>query len=161
MLKNHDLMYCFEIDGTLVNNIPYNFKNPFTRNFKILNSKCLFNPNEYDIRWTIVTNHPFMDYVSIRWFCFRHSMIPSQIITSNVFGLYNKTEKRAEYKTNLFKNILDGKFNVKYTKNKVNKIINVCNDQTENKLINSNRNGYEFISVNVIDFKREFFNRII
>ena len=160
MLKNHDLMYCFEIDGTLVNNVPYNTKNPLTRNFKLLKSECVFNPNDYDIRWTIVTNHPLIDYISIRWFCFRNSMIPSQIITSNIFGLSNRVEKYAEYKINLFKNILDGKIAVKYTKNKVNKIINVCNDQSENKLINSNRNGYEFISVNVIDFKREFFNKI-
>lgn len=160
MLKNHDLMYCFELDGTLVNNVPYNIKNPLTRNFKVLCSECIFNPNDYDIRWTIVTNHPLVDYFSIRWFCFKNSMIPSQIITSNIFCLSNSIEKYAEYKINLFKNILDGNTPVKYTKGKVNKIINVCNDQAENKLINSNRNGYEFISVNVIDFKREFFNKI-
>ena len=153
-------MYCFEIDGTLVNNIPYNFKNPLSRNFKILKSKCIFNPNDYDIRWSIITNHPFIDYAAIRIFCFRNSMIPSQIITSKTFGLDNNTEKNSEFKINIFKKILDGKMFVKYTKNKVNKIINVCNDQVENKIINSNRNGYEFISVNVIDFKREFFNKI-
>ena len=153
-------MYCFEVDGTLVNNIPYNFKNPFSRNFKLINSKCIFNPNDYDIRWTIVTNHPLVDYISIRWFCFRNSMIPSQIITSGTIQKYNNIEKNAINKVNLFKNILDGRVYVKYTKNKVNKIINVCNDQLENKFINSNRNGYEFISVNVIDFKREFFNKI-
>lgn len=160
MLKNHDLMYCFEVDGTLVNNVPYNVKNPFSRNFKLINSKCIFNPNDYDIRWTIVTNHPSMDYISIRWFCFRNSMIPSQIITFNKYKQCCDIEKCANNKIALFKKILDNKMYVKYTKNKVNKIINVCNNQVENKFINSNRNGYEFISVNIIDFKREFFNKI-
>ena len=160
MLKNHDLMYCFELDGTLVNNIPYN-KNVFKRNSKILKSDCIFNPNVYDIRWSIITNHPFVDYPIIRLFCFKNSLVPSQIITSNILNMYNDIEKCAQYKIDIFKKILDHKITVNYTKSKVRKIINICNDQTENKLINLNRDRYDFISVNIIDFKREFFNKIL
>ena len=152
MLKNHDLMYCFELDGTLVNNIPYS-KSVFKRNLKILRSECIFNPSIYDIRWTIITNHPLIDYPTIRLFCFMNSMVPSQIITSNIVNMYNNVEACAEYKINIFKKILDNEIKVNYTKSKVKKIINICNDQNENKLINLNRNRYDFISVNIIDFK--------
>lgn len=161
MFKCHDLIYCFEIDGTLIDNLPYNVNNLYKRNIKLLNSKLVFNPAKYDIRWSIVTNHPLIDYVTIRTSCFINGIVPSQIITSNRFKMLNNIEECAQRKANFFKDVLDGKKYFKYAKGKIRKIINVTNNQSENQMINSNRNGYEFISVSVIDFKREFFNKIV
>ena len=161
MLKCCELMYCFELDGTLVDNVPSNSKNYFIRNIKLHNAECAFNPNKYDIRWTLVTNRPKIDSLCIRYFCFKNGLVPCQIIHLNKFKNIKNINKISEQKIKLFKDILDGKHKVLYTKNKIKRIINVCNNQTENYYINSCRNGYEFISVNVIDFKREFFNKIV
>ena len=161
MFKCHDLIYCFEIDGTLVDNIPYKTHNYIKRNIKLLNSKSIFNPSKYDIRWSIVTNHPAVDYIFIRTACFVNGMIPSQIVSLNKFKVLENIEECASKKAEFFKMVLDGKKHFKYAKGNIRKIINVSNNQFENQLINSVRNGYEFISVNVIDFKREFFNKIV
>jgi len=105
MFKCHDLIYCFEIDGTLIDNMPYNSKNIFTRNYKLLKSKCVFNPVKYDIRWCIVTNHPAVDYATIRLCCFKNCMVPSQIITSNTFKQNSNIEECAQRKSCFFKSV--------------------------------------------------------
>lgn len=162
MLKCSDILYSFEIDGTLINNIPYNSKSCFIRNVKLLSSECIFNPNSYDIRWCVITSRPKIDYLAIRTSCFKNSMIPSCIYThDNYYKMESNIEKIAVYKSNLFKSILDNKFPIKYIKSNIKKIVNVCNDQNENYHINSVRGEYNYISVNIYDFKRGFFDKIV
>ena len=161
MLKCSNLMYCFEIDGTLVDNVPYD-DNVIVRNVCLFKSRVILNPNIYDIRWNIITNRPKIDIPSLKLFCFRNGMTPCEIITYHkILKRYNLEEYSADFKLGIFKDIIDGKRSVKYTKNKVENIIHVNNNQTENYYINANRDNYPIISVNIIDFKREFFNHIV
>ena len=161
MLKCSNLMYCFELDGVLVDNVPYD-DNVVIRNVSLFKNKSISNPNELDIRWNIITNRPRVDIPWIKLFCFKNGMTPCEIITYKKFlKRYNLAEYSADFKLSIFKDILDGKRSVKYTKNKVENIMHICNDQTENYYINSNRDNYPIISVSMIDFKREFFNHIV
>lgn len=154
-------MYCFELDGVLVDNVPYD-DNVIVRNVSLFRSTVLTNPNSLDIRWNIITNRPRIDKPWIKLFCFKNGMTPCEIITyRKILKRYNLADYSADFKLSVFKDILDGNRTVKYTKNKVENIIHICNDQTENYYINSNRNNYPIISVSMIDFKREFFNHIV
>jgi len=161
MLKCSDIMYCFEIDGTLVDNINYKGCS-FIRTLRMISGKLCINPNDNDIRWNIVTSRPKCCLPWIKAFCLKNGLSPCEIITSHrrLFCI-KSVKERARFKADLFMKILDGKYSVKYTNNDVNHIINVCNDQEENYLINTQRGHYPFMSVNAIDFQNGFFSCVI
>lgn len=161
MLKCSNFMYLFDIDGTLVDNIPHD-THVFMRNISLLKSRLIYNPSNNDIRWNIITSRPKKDKPFIWLSCLKNGIMPCEIFTYNKnLLIYNNPEMSGDYKLEVFKNILDGKIKPKYTSNKVIKIIHVCNNSIENYFINSNRDNYEIISINVIDFLREFFNHIV
>lgn len=161
MLKCSNLMYFFDIDGTIVDNIPHD-TNVFMRNVSLFKSKLLYNPIKDDIRWNIITCRPKKDKIFIWLSCLKNGIVPCEIFTYNKnLIIYNKPEYSADFKLDIFKNILDGKIIPKYTKNKVTRIIHVCNSVMENYNINAGKENYSIISVTMIDFLREFFNHIV
>jgi hypothetical protein len=154
-------MYFFDIDGTILDNIPHDC-HFVMRNVSLFKSPLVYNPSKNDIRWNIITSRPNIDKFFIKLACLKHGIVPSQIFTYNKrLIIYNRPEYSGDYKLSVFKSILDGEIQPIYTKNKVTKIIHVCNNIEENYYINSNRENYSIISVNTIDFLREFFNHIV
>lgn len=161
MLTSSDIMYCFDLDGTIFNST---LKSSFIyRNYSLIKSKCIFNPTyKYDIRWNIVTSRPEKDLPFIWISCFKNHIIPCQIFTYNKnIKIYNNDEYSANFKTDLFKSILDSAIQPKYTTNKINKIIYVCNNVSQVTYINSNKDNYPIISLTTIDFVRECFMNIV
>jgi hydroxymethylpyrimidine pyrophosphatase-like HAD family hydrolase len=161
MLTSSDIMYCFDLDGTILDSTSdINF---ITRNYSLIKSKCIFNPScKYDIRWNIVTSRPKKDLFYIWLSCFKNHIIPCQIFTyDGNIKILNHNEYSAQFKTDLFKSILDGAIQPKYTTNKINKIIYICNNIDEVTYINSNKNIYPIVSLTIIDFIRECFLNIV
>jgi hypothetical protein len=154
-------MYFFDVDGTLIDNNPHNI-NIFVRNVSLFKYKFLYNPMNDDIRWNIITSRPKIDKLFIKLFCFKNGLVPCEIFTYNKNLLfYNIPELSGEYKLSIFKDILDGKIKPKFTKNKITKIVHICNSNLENHYININRQNYEILSINILDFTREFFDHIV
>lgn len=156
MLKCSNIMYVFEIDGTILDT---NLRNCFTRFVSLYNSKLCFNPHKYDIRWSILTNRPLIDILNIKLCCIKNGLVPCEIITGKSNYFYVKDQW--EYKLGVFDDILSGQRLVKYTKSRPKSIIYVNNDIKENYCMNCYKNSNSIICTNVIDFEREFFNHIV
>lgn len=152
-------MYCFEFDETICD-CRRNLKFPI-RIFKTFNGSVCINPFEFDIRWSIITCRPNLDKFFIKTYCFLHGLVPCDIICANNFTYFKQDILSYQFKLNYFKRILDGDIKPKYTEREVTKIIHVANSKDENSYINFNRQNYPIVSVNAIDFQREFFNNII
>lgn len=159
MLKCSDIMYCFEWEDTLFENSSKGFM-PLPGFLKRLGYKNIFNPNTYDIRWSVVTGNNLLDVPGMYVACFRNGLTPCEIINTQTFFRDHKVSGWQK-KLQLFWDILDGKRRVKYTKRDVKKVIYVSNNAIECSYLNERRNGYPIIAANVVDFKREFFNQIL
>lgn len=159
MLKCSSIMYCFELDNTICDcGIAKNFLKRFINIWK---SKICIRPSDFDIRWNIITNRPWIDKSYIKTFCVLNGLAPCDIITYNKLTYPKKDEFGYLYKLQYFYGVLDGKIKTKYTTQEVKRVFHISNNQKENYFINSNKNSYPIVSCDSIDFKREFFNSIM
>lgn len=152
-------MYCFEFDQTICD--CGERLNIFSRTIKTFHGGICINPADFDIRWTIITNRPYIDKYLIKLYCVLHGLAPCDVITYNKISYPKSKDLGYQYKLNYFRSILDGKIKAKYTEMKVETIIHVCNDKDENKYINMNNMKYPILSINSLDFKTNYFNMIV
>jgi len=150
IIKSASLMYLFDFDGTLVGTDDWG---GFLHNAKRCLKTCHFNPTELDIRWSILTSRPKIDKLFIKYICNHHKMKPSQIFTGPTFTWnFKSVEQEANYKLNVIKDILSSKIKVKYTDEKVNKILYIDNNDKITTHLNRNRENYPFLALNVVEF---------
>ena len=152
-------MYCFEFDQTICD--CGERLNIFSRLFRTFRSSICVNPADFDIRWTITTNRPYIDRNIIKLYCILNGLAPCDVITYNKITYPKTKELGYQFKIDYFRSVLDGKIKVKYTDMPVENIIHVCNNKDENKYINMNNMKYPILSINSLDFKTSYFNRIM
>lgn len=160
VLKNSNLMYLVDFNGTIIED--FSRLGFITRIRKSMSSGLLMNPDNFDIRWSILTGQTKTEIPWISLVCHRFHLNPSQLITLP-FWRKPKGFDATQYIINVLKDIVDGKFKVYYTKDKVEKIIYISNNLELTRMINSqiDRNAYQIIGVSSSDFYLGTFNGII
>lgn len=151
MMKNGNLLYLFDFDGTLVGD--GDWKGFFRNTYSCLRYKVRINPSRFDIRWSILTGRPRIDLSIIKFVCLCQALKPEEIFTApTLFYNYKNNEENYRDKHKLIKNILDGKTRLKYSKFPIDKIIYVDNDFDCIKFLNGNREQYRYLAIPVKDF---------
>lgn len=159
IIKSSDLMYLFDFDGTIVDSISgLGYIESANR---IWSSRLLINPQKYDIRWTILTSWPKISMLLINFVCRKHNLYPNQLITSPYWINNPSAFDPNLYKLNILTKILEGKYSVKYTRKKIQKIVFVTNNISCSKYINTNRTVNNLIAITASDFYLGTFNSVI
>jgi len=147
MLRSASIVYAFDFADTLfqTKNIKV-FK--FLRRYICL-KKCL-NPNDFNIRWIIVSKGSWFYKLIMRLYCTFNGMTPSQIIVTNDI-------------LKVLKDISEQKDIITYTDPKlVSKVLYISNDNTKNGNINGNINRltHSVIAMSTIDFWEKKFENL-
>jgi len=153
ILKNSNILYLFDFDGTLCGEDHwYGF---FKNTYRCFLRKPYIDPSKYDIRWSIITGRPKMDYFLVKLACMWHNLTPELIYTSDDWRYkYKNNEQNYHDKLKKIFKIFEGK--IKFPR-KIDKIFYIDNDLECIKYINSNRTDYKIISCTVKDFyEKEF-----
>jgi hypothetical protein len=159
IIKSASLMYLMDFDGTLVGSDNWG---GFLNNTKLCFRRRHFNPDDLDIRWSILTARPKMDRFLIKLVCGYHGMHPNQIFTGPTFRYTFKNHaEEAKYKEGIIKKILDDKMKVDYTDEKVDKILYIDNNEKITIPLNQNRGDYRYIAISVSDFITKNFYEVV
>jgi len=150
LIKSSSLLYLFDFDGTVAGSDDWQ---GFIKNCKLCFQRRHINPNDFDIRWCILTARPIIDRMLIKLVCWYHKLYPQQIITGPTIRYKFKDENQEiEYKEKVIKDILDGKFKINFTTKKIEKILYIDNNLDINKGLNQNRKEYRYLALTVGDF---------
>lgn len=159
IIKSSSLMYLFSFDATIIRGDLSGYERGLSQ---IMSPRILFSPDEFDIRWTILTSRPKIELPLISLQCKRHKLYPSQIITGPfLFKRFKCLETIWNYKLDIIKKILEKKYKVYYTNDQVTKIIYISNTVDEIKYLNANSSHYPFMGITVADFYTQIFNNSI
>ena len=149
IIKSSSLLYLFDFDGTLAGT---DLWKGYYSNAKAAFQQLHFNPNQLDIRWCILTSRPEIDRPLIKLLCRYHNLNPQQIIMGPTFTWkFKHTDEIAKYKSNVIKSILTDNYDIGYTYHKIEKVIYIDNDSEITIPMNSYRDGYQYIAINVPD----------
>jgi hypothetical protein len=159
IIKSASLMYLMDFDGTLVGSDNWG---GFLNNTKLCFRQRHFNPNDLDIRWSILTARPKMDKFLVQLVCKYHGMTPNQIFTGPKFTYsFKNHNEEAAYKESIIKGILDDKIKVNYTDEKVEKIFYIDNNDNITIPLNRNKGDYRYIAISVSDFITKNYYEVI
>ena len=159
IIKSASLLYLFDFDGTLVGTDEWN---GWIRAMNLTFKKCYFNPSKLDIRWSILTARPRIDYLFVKTACRWHGLIPQDIYMSNTF-LYSfkNRQEEMEYKHNFMKSILEDKLKLKNHSRKITKIFYIDNNPDATRILNSMRGQLNYLAFSVSDLYNQNFTSII
>lgn len=149
--KSSHVLYLYDFDGTLSGDD--NWKGFIYNHYACLKTGSYFNPNMFDVRWSILTARPRIDKFFLRTFCIAYGLYPEMIITQPTWFYHSKSkEDDYRYKEQTIKSILDKKKEILYTRFEIKKIIYIDNDKSTVGYLNSKSEGYDYISLSVSDF---------
>ncbi len=158
-IKSSNYMYLFDFDGTLVGSDDWV---NYSKNAKLCFEKLHFSPTPYDIRWSILTSRPKIDYPLIKLVCRYYKLYPDQIITSPTWlWKFKNIEQEIQYKEQVIKKILDNKFQVSYTKNSVDTVLYIDNNDKIVVSLNRNRGNYKYIAISISDLLTKNIHKIL
>lgn len=158
IIKSSNLMYIFNFDATIIKGDLSGYERGLSN---VMSSALLINPERYDIRWTILTSRPWIEFPIVRFVCTKHKLYPSQIIMGNKFFHLKKIDDIFNFKKTIIEEIITHKRKVSYTNYPVTKIIYVTNNVDELKYINTSLFGYRVIAISSMDFYTQLFNNSI
>ena len=159
IIKASNFLYLFDFDGTLVGN---DLWNGFFKSCKVSFQQRHIDPSDFDIRWCILTSRPRIDRWLVKMVCRYHHLTPKQIIMGPTFTWkFKNNQQESSYKEQVIKDILDGKINIVFTDDKIEKVCYIDNNLNIIKHLNSNRQGYQYIAISVSDFLTRNFEVII
>lgn len=158
--KSNKVVYLFDFDGTLVGEHKFNSLLKFHLGAY---NRLHFNPNDYDIRWSILTARPKMDIPWIKICCKKHGFTPKNIITSETFRYkFKNLTEVCNYKERVIKEILDKKRKLNEVHENVSMVYYIDNDISILKQIDSNRNKYDYKTITVKEFiSGEYFQTLL
>lgn len=152
-------MYLFDFDGTLVGTDEWN---GWLRAMKLTFKKCYFNPSKLDIRWSILTARPRIDYLFLKIACRWHNLNPQEIFMSGTL-FYNFKNRKEEmtYKYKFMESILSHKMKLKNQIRPIEKIFYIDNNSEATTMLNSIRGQLNYLALSVSDLYSEKFTSII
>jgi len=159
LIKSASLLYLFDFDGTVAGDDNWQ---GFIKNCKLCFQRRHINPNDFDIRWCILTARPIIDRFLIRLVCWYHKLNPQQIITGPTYRYkFKNVNQEIEYKEKIIKDILDQKFKINFVKTKVEKILYIDNNLEIIKGLNQKRQEYRYMALTVGDFLDRSYQEIV
>lgn len=144
-----NLLYLFDFDGTLVGSDNWF---GYFKNIQLSLQSLLFNPNNLNIRWSILTSRPRIDNLLVKLICNHHKLNPQTIITSDtITWKFKNIEQEIQYKENVIKQLLNKKLEIKNIPSETNKIIYIDNNEQIVKILNRNKEHYSYLAMSVSD----------
>jgi hypothetical protein len=159
ILKTANLLYLFDFDGTIAGSDDWF---GFFSNCKLSFRQLHFNPGQLDIRWCILTSRPKIDMWLLKAVCKHHKLKPKHIFTGPTYTWkFKSTEQEAKYKEQIIKSILDGTFDITYTRTKITKVCYIDNNNDIVKSMNNTRGDYKYLAMSVSDFIHRDFVQLL
>ena len=150
MLYNtRTILYLFDFDGTLCGDDAWYgyWKNTYSA-FK---NGPYINPHKNNIKWSILTARPKMDYYLVKLACNLKGLYPEKIYTGDTFRYkFKSTQETYVWKARKIKNIID--------ENKELRVFYTDADLKCISFINSNKDTYDFQGLTVLDYIKGNFN---
>jgi len=157
ILKTVGIVYLFDFDGTLFGG--NHWVSFWNNSLQCLKKGPYINPNDYDIRWYILTGRPLLDKLFVWYTCHSKGLHPLKIFTQPAY-LYPKNFTSInvyDFKLQFIKNLFDRKIKLKEHE-KIDKLFYIDNDLDCISYLNSRRLNYPFQAISGVDFKAENFN---
>jgi hypothetical protein len=157
IIKSGGICYLFDFDGTICGKEDYEgFFKSIKEWFK---SGPYIKPDEFDIRWSILTGRPKMDKPIIRTYCAMYGLMPEVILTIPTFFYpFKSNEEKWKWKLDTIKKIVQHKIPELCSLRPlmISNVIYIDNDLNTIKYMNSNKKGEtSFIAATVRDFIKE------
>lgn len=154
IIKSGGICYLFDFDGTICGKEDY--KSFFGSIKEWFKSGPYIKPDEFDIRWSILTGRPYMDKPLIRMYCAMYGLMPELILTTNTFFYpFKSKEEKWQWKVDIIKKIVRHKMPelCELRPLMISKVIYIDNDMETIRYINSWKRGEDsFIAATVRDF---------
>ena len=149
-MKSSNLLYLFDFDGTLFGQEEWK---GIIKNWKMnFSSKPHLNPENYDIRWSILTGRLLQDKPLLKLCCLVNGLTPEEIIVIPKWTYPFKThEEKYKWKFSIMFNILKDE---KFASREITRIVYIDNDFSTNDFINTwaRNRSISLVAVNVVDF---------
>jgi len=156
IFKSRDIAYFFGLDGTIFGLGCDYLKSPL----RFIKNGPIFNPNQWDIRWSLICGRPRKDRFFIKTACCVWGIRPVNIITYRWFfkRLVN-TREILDFKIEYMKSVLTGKYGDDFSG--VKKVFYIDSSLDSVCYVNSNRQRFPLMSITVKDFVEEKFNMFL
>ena len=159
IIKSSNLLYLFDFDGTLAGIDGWV---GWISGVKSVLKKCHFNPGIMDVRWSILTARPRIDYPLVKYACFKHKLKPQEIFMSDTYLYHFKNlEDEMKYKYSFMKSILDKKLKLDFAIRPINKIFYVDNNKEATKILNGMRGSLDYLALSVSDLYNQNFTSLL
>ena len=149
LLNTRSILYLFDLDGTLLGEDHwYSYIKNTTALFK---SPLYIDPSSKNIRWSILSGRPRIDYLLIKLACNLNKLYPEKIITQETL-LYKSKNLQEVYnwKSRMIKYFMDSNENIQ-------KIYYIDADLDCIKYLNQNKDRYDYLGLTPINFLKEDF----
>lgn len=157
-MKGSNILYLFNFDGTLCGRgINHSFLNGVKNCLKY---PPYLNPTTYDIRWSILTERPKIEFPVIKTWCSIFGLSPEKIFCQpNIFNKFACDEEMFDWKYNMLVNFITQK-DLQFSR-EITKVFYIDNDNPSINYMNGRLQSYEIICITVIDFITKKFNFLI
>ena len=155
--KSGGICYLFDFDGTLAGQESFHgYIDCWKEAYK---SGVYINPGEYDIRWSILTGRPKIDWPVLKFFCIFQGLFPETIlmIDSWRYPYEGNREGKFQWKLETLRKVVSNRVPqlCKIRPIMISKVIYIDNDLDTVSYINSNKKiGESIIAASVQDFVR-------
>jgi len=166
IIKSKSCTYLFDFDGTLAG--MNEWRSVWKNNVSVFTTGIYINPHKYDIRWSILTGRPRIDFPMIKLACMIYGLYPTNILCSpDLFFDNSKTShQQLDMKVDTIVSILMGRDD---RFDGVQKVFYIDNDLEVVKYINSRRRLYigdqchilPFLAITSFDFVKQEFDLYI
>jgi hypothetical protein len=154
MLYNtRNILYLFDFDGTLCgDNMWYGF---WKNTYSAFKNGPYINPHHRNIKWSILTARPKMDYYLIKLICSLKGLNPDKIYTGDTFRYkFKHINECYEWKVKKIKRLIsEGK-----AQNKDLRIYYIDADMPCISFINGNKDNFDMQGLTTFDFIKGNFN---
>ena len=152
--NSRNILYLFDFDGTLCGDTMwYGF---IKNTISVFKNGPYLNPHQKNIRWSILTARPRLDYLIVKMACNLKSLFPEKIITSpTIFYKFKNNEEVYNWKIKKMKELIWYDLN----KNNIDlKIYYIDADLNCISYINGHKDNYELQGLTTINFIKSQFN---
>ena len=162
--KSADIIYLFDFDGTLLGNDRW--EGYLKSGLACLKSKPSILPDRFNIRWAILTGRPKIDKLFIKFCCNIKGLFPNEIICMDYWFFKKKlgVEDIWKLKSDIIKDILEGKRKISYTKYakiKPKMVFYIDCNLSCVSFMNRQKNGLPFQALSLIDFNNGTFDLLL
>ena len=149
--NSRNILYLFDFDGTLCGDTMwYGF---IKNTYNAFKNGPYLNPQDKNIRWSILTARPKMDYLLVKLICNFKGLYPEKIYTSPTFFYkFKSNEQVYDWKVRMMKYLISK------SKNRDLRIYYIDADIKCIGYINGHKDDFEIQGLTTINYSQSKFN---